>query len=111
MKKDILNKINVLYVEDEEDVRSLTSNVLSKFVKNVVLASDGEEGIELFSKHNAEDSELEPFDLVVTDINMPKVDGLEMIEELYKIDNDIPTIVTTAHNDADFLKHAINLSR
>ncbi|MEA3498571.1 MAG: response regulator, partial [Campylobacterota bacterium] len=109
MDKSILKKINVLYVEDEEEVRTLTSNVLKKFVNSVVLASHGKEGLEVFEKHNGEKSLLDPFDLVITDINMPKMDGLEMIEEIYKIDYTIPTIVTTAHNDADFLKHAINL--
>ncbi len=109
MDKSILNKINILYVEDEEEVRTLTSNVLSKFLNSVVLACHGKEGLEIFEKHNGEGSTLEDFDLIVTDINMPKMDGLEMLEEIYKIDHNIPAIVTTAHNDADFLKHAINL--
>ena len=109
MDKSILKKINILYVEDEEEVRTLTSNVLSKFVKNVVLACNGQEGLNLFKEYNGDESTLEDFDLVITDINMPKMDGLEMIEEIYKVDHSIPTIVTTAHNDADFLKHAINL--
>ncbi|MEA3554184.1 MAG: diguanylate cyclase [Campylobacterota bacterium] len=109
MDKSILKKINILYVEDEEEVRTLTSNVLSKFVNSVVLACHGKEGLEIFEKHNSEGSSLDHFDLIVTDINMPKMDGLEMLEEIYKIDHNIPAIVTTAHNDADFLKHAINL--
>lgn len=109
MDKSILKKINILYVEDEEEVRSLTSNVLSKFVNSIVLACHGQEGLEIFEKYNGENSTLEKFDLIITDINMPKMDGLEMLEEIYKIDHSIPAIVTTAHNDADFLKHAINL--
>jgi len=109
MDKSILNKINILYVEDEDEVRTLTSNVLSKFVNSVVLACHGKEGLEIFEKYNGEGSSLDDFDLIVTDINMPKMDGLEMLEEIYKIDHNIPAIVTTAHNDADFLKHAINL--
>ena len=109
MDKNILSKINILYVEDEVEVRTLTSNVLSKFVKNVVIASNGKEGLEIFEQHNSEDSSLDSFHLIVTDINMPKMDGLEMLENISKIDYDIPSIVTTAHNDADFLKQAINL--
>ena len=109
MDKSILNKINILYVEDEEEVRTLTSNVLLKFVNSVVIACHGKEGLEIFEKYNGKGSSLEDFDLIVTDINMPKMDGLEMLEEIYKIDHNTPAIVTTAHNDADFLKHAINL--
>ena len=80
MDKSILSKINILYVEDEEEVRTLTSNVLSKFVNSVELACHGKEGVEIFEKHNGEGSTLEHFDLIVTDINMPKMDGLEMLE-------------------------------
>lgn len=108
MDKKLLNKINILYVEDEEEVRSLTVNVLSKFVKNLVEACNGKEGLEIFEKHNGEFAEAEPFDLVITDINMPKMDGLSMLEAIGKIDRSVPSIITTAHNDADFLKKAIN---
>ena len=109
MNKDVLKKINILYVEDEDEVRSLTTNVLSKFVNSLVEAINGKEGLELFKKHNGENSPLnESFDLVITDINMPKMDGLEMLRGINEIDHAIPSIITTAHNDADFLKKAIN---
>lgn len=108
MNRSLLSKINVLYVEDEEEVRALTINVLKKFVKNLVSAVNGKEGLELFEKYN-KDSDLESFDLIITDINMPKMDGLTMLENIIKIDSNIPSIITTAHNDADFIKKAINL--
>jgi len=107
--KSILKKINILYVEDEDEVRTLTTGVLSKFVNSIITATNGLEGLEIFRDHNKEGSKLEEIDLIITDINMPKMDGLEMLEETYKIDHTTPAIVTTAHNDADFLKHAINL--
>ena len=109
MDKNFLKNINILYVEDEDDVRNLTSSILSKFLKNVVHAANGKEGLELFEKYNnTPDSEF-TIDLIVTDINMPKMNGLEMIREIHNIDYMIPTVITTAHSDADFLKEAIKL--
>ncbi len=109
MDKSVLNNIVVLYVEDEVEVSTLTAGILDKFTKKVLVAANGLEGLELFKKHNNENLGLDKINLVVTDINMPKMDGLEMIEEISKIDHNIPSVVTTAHNDADFLKKAINL--
>ncbi len=109
MNKDFLNDINILYVEDENDVRTLTSNILEKFLNRTVQASNGKEGLELFKKYNEDEKSEFKIDLIVTDINMPKMNGLEMIREIHKIDYTIPTVITTAHSDADFLKEAIKL--
>ncbi len=108
MDKSFLKHINILYAEDEEEIRSLTANVLSKFVNNIVEVSNGVEGIEKFKAHNINNTEEFKIDIVVTDINMPKMNGLEMIEEIEKLDSLVPSVITTAHNDADFLKKAIN---
>ena len=107
MDKDFLKNINILYVEDEEEVQELTSSFLSKFVNLIVSAANGKDGLEIFKKHYL-DEELKNFDLIVTDINMPKLNGLEMLAEITKIDNEVPAIVTTAHTDSMFLKQAIN---
>jgi diguanylate cyclase (GGDEF)-like protein len=104
--KKFLKNINVLYVEDEDEVRELTCSFLSKFVKNVISAQNGKEGLAVFEKYH--NNKLESIDLVVTDIDMPKMNGLEMLEEISKIDHLIPSIVTTAHNDSSFLKQSIN---
>ena len=108
MNKSFLKDINILYVEDEDVVRDITTNILSKFVKNVVLASDGLEGLELFKKYNLDNSFEFKIDIIVTDINMPKLNGLEMIEEIEKLDTTVPSIITTDHNDSAFLQKAIN---
>ena len=107
MDKSFLQNITILYVEDEDEVRELTSNFLSKFVHKIISAENGKEGLELFQKHQ-ENSDLDTIDLIVTDINMPKMNGLDMLLEIGKIDHLVPSIVTTAHNDASFLKEAIN---
>lgn len=86
-----LSKLSILYVEDEIDLRDTTSDSLKSFVKEIVVAADGKEGLELFKNQT--------FDLVITDINMPKMNGNDMMIEIRKINPDVPIIVTTAHND------------
>lgn len=108
MNNEILKKVNILYVEDEDEVRNLTTSILKSLVGNLVEACNGVEGLEIFKKHNLEKAEgTKPFDLVVTDINMPKMDGLSMLKEIHAVESDMPSIITTAHNDADFLKESI----
>lgn len=104
MDKSFLQNITILYVEDEEDLRALTTNILNKFVKEVVVAADGLEGLEQFKLYHEKGMSI---DLVVADINMPKMDGLTMLEEMQKVDHSIPSVITTAHSDANFLKKAI----
>lgn len=72
--KDITQKLRVLYVEDEDIVRETTVTFLKHFFDDMVVASDGEEGLESFEK--------EIFDLVITDLKMPKLSGEELIEKI-----------------------------
>jgi diguanylate cyclase (GGDEF)-like protein len=107
MDSKFLQNINILYVEDEEDVNLLTTSFLSSFVKNIFVAYNGQEGLDIFKEHNTQEHN-EPIDLIITDINMPKMNGLDMIKAIHKIDRFVPVIVTTAYDDATFLKEAIN---
>ena len=102
MNKDILKKINVLYVEDEDDVREFTSKTISSIVNKVIIAKDGQEGLDKFLEN-------QEINLILTDINMPKMGGLEMCEEIRKKDQEIPIVITSAHSDPDFLKKAIDV--
>ncbi len=110
MDKDLLNKIlklkselkiKVLYVEDNDIVRKDTVELLKEFFHQVETASNGEEGLEKFKKGK--------FDLIITDINMPKMNGIEMIKEIKKIDKRIPVIVITAFSDFKYLVECIKL--
>ncbi len=102
MNKEILKNINVLYVEDEDDVREFTSKTISTIVNKVVVACNGKEGLEEFNKNP-------DINLILTDINMPKMGGLEMCEEIRKEDKEIPIVITSAHSDPSFLKKAIDV--
>ncbi|RXJ88315.1 hypothetical protein CRV01_12925 [Arcobacter sp. CECT 8983] len=102
MNKEILKDINVLYVEDEDDVREFTSKTISTIVNSVVTAKNGVEGLEKFEENK-------DINLILTDINMPKMGGLEMCAEIRKVDNEIPIVITSAHSDPGFLKKAIDV--
>uniref|UniRef100_UPI00404771C7 diguanylate cyclase n=1 Tax=Aliarcobacter sp. TaxID=2321116 RepID=UPI00404771C7 len=103
MDKAILKDISVLYVEDEKDVREFTSNLLSSLLKKVYTAQDGQEGLDLFKENQSD------IDLIISDINMPKMNGLVMCEQIKIINKDIPLVITSAHNDTNFLKKAIEV--
>lgn len=103
MNRELLKEISILYVEDEKDVREFTAKLLATLVKKVFVAQNGLEGLETF-KENQKD-----IDLIVSDINMPKMDGLEMCKQIKAINKDIPLVITSAYNDPSFLKKAIDI--
>lgn len=103
MNKDIVENITVLYVEDEKDVREFTAKLLGSLVKKVYSAEDGLDGLKQF-KENIND-----IDLIVSDINMPKMDGLKMCSLIKDINKNIPIVITSAHNDPHFLNKAIQI--
>ena len=97
----MLSDIRLLYVKDDEDIAEEISFFLKRRVKELYVAKDGQEGIELFAKNRP--------DIVVTNIQMPKMDGLEMIAKIRETDAEIPIIITSAYNDIDFLSRSIEL--
>ena len=103
MNKEILKTISVLYVEDENDVREFTSKLLTSLLRKVYVAQDGLEGLKIYEENK------DDIDLIVSDINMPKMDGLSMCDAIKKINHEIPLVITSAHNDTNFLKRAIEI--
>lgn len=99
LEKKVKN-LTLLYVEDNKGLREQVSKVFEKIFKNVITASSGEEALELFEKH--------PSDIVVTDINMGKLNGLELSREIKKIDPFVKIIITSAFDDKEYLFEAID---
>ena len=96
-----LKKLNILYVEDDEVVNNIFSLIFKKYVKNLYSAFNGEEGLKIFKNNK--------IDIVISDIQMPKISGIEMAKEIRKIKEDIPIIFTTAFGDSGYLKEAIEI--
>jgi len=92
----------ILYVEDEQIVQNQTKMILDDFVKEVIVASDGEEGLKI-----ALDRDI---DVIITDILMPNLNGIDMLKTLKrKHDKHIPVIITTAFSESEYLIEAIKL--
>lgn len=97
-----LKDYKILYCEDDETVATIFTSLLHKFTNNFFYAKNGEEGLELYYKEKP--------DIVITDIEMPKKTGIELIEDIRKENEDIPIVITTAYGDGDFLFKAIDLN-
>ena len=83
--------LKILVVDDEERMRKLVKDFLTRKQYTVVEAADGEEAIDLFVKHN-------DFDLIILDVMMPKMDGWEVCREIRKLSK-IPIIMLTAKGE------------
>jgi len=105
--KEFLKTLNIIYVEDDEKIRSSLSAILSKVLGNVFICADGEEGLEQF-KSCSLDKQIH-IDAIISDINMPNMNGIDMIKEIRSLDEEIPVIFTTAHGEANYLMDAIKL--
>lgn len=103
INEQMLKDITVLYVEDDNAIQQNTIVTLELVNAKIIPAVDGKDGLEKFIENQ------EKIDIIVTDLSMPNMDGLEMIEEIKKINKDVPVLITTAHQDISYLKQAIEL--
>ena len=101
--KSLLKKFTLLYVEDDDVIRVELSQLLTNFFSMVHVAKNGKEGLRTFLENQDE------IDLILTDLNMPELSGIEMIKKIRTLDNKIPIIFATAHSDSEFLAEAIKL--
>ena len=103
LNKELLKRLKILYVEDDNIIRSELSQLLSNFFDIVYTAKDGKEGLEVYLQNKDE------IDIILSDINMPNLSGIEMVKSIRKINTKVPIFFTTAHSDNEFLSEAIKL--
>jgi len=97
-----MNKeISVLYVEDEEEIRLSTTKVFEYFCDKVYVASDGKEGLELYKRYKP--------DIVVSDLTMPNMNGIEMAKAIKEIDDEQYIVFMTAYTQENYFLEAIEL--
>ncbi len=94
-------KKQVLIVDDEPNLRKILAAQLARDGYDVMTAADGEEGLALLREHH--------IDLVVTDLKMPKIDGMELLRLALREDRDLPIVMITAHGTVDTAVEALKL--
>lgn len=97
-----LKSMKLLFVEDEEDLIEIIRDTLKKLDANFLTASNGEEALKIIENNN-------DISVIVTDINMPVMNGLVMIKELKKRGNTTPIIIMSAHTETDYINKAKEL--
>ena len=97
-----LKELSLLYAEDDPNIREELVHFLTPRVGKLLVASNGKEAWEQFTTHRP--------DIVVSDIKMPVMDGLQLAEEIKRKNRTVPVIFTTAFNDVQYLHQAINLN-
>ena len=93
--------LSILYVEDAKPLQNQVKKFLDKFFLNVFQAYDGEDGLKQYKEYKP--------DIILTDLTMPKKNGMDMIREIKYIDTNAKIIILSAHNDEDVLLNVIKL--
>jgi DNA-binding response OmpR family regulator len=104
MTKDVIEKLQrltLLYAEDEEGIRKNIADSLSYYVKEVIEARDGVEAYEFYLQKKP--------DIVLSDIHMPNLNGIDFVKKVREENKSIPIVIITAHTDKEYLLEAIEL--
>lgn len=98
---EIGKNIRVLYVEDDSQIREEFLHFLNRFFSSVTVATNGKEGLSKALENT--------YDLIITDIMMPKLNGLEMIEKIKEKKPSQPTMIISAYHELLMLHRSIEL--
>ncbi|MFO7923336.1 MAG: sigma-54 dependent transcriptional regulator [Bacteroidales bacterium] len=90
---------NILVIDDEKSIRNSLKEVLEYEKHSIDLSSDGDEGLDMFRKNK--------YDVVLLDIKMPGIDGIEVLENIMSESSDIPVIMISGHGNIDTAVEAI----
>ncbi len=99
--------LSLLLVEDYEPLRNDMAEVLEDLFKTVVVASNGVEALGLYDEYRKEHNRA--FDVVISDIEMPLMNGVDLCENLHQREEEQQIIILSAHTDSEYLLKLINL--
>lgn len=99
--KEKAKKISILYVEDDEKLQEHMNTFLNKIFDNADVVSNGREGLEKYNKNR--------YDIVITDINMPEMDGFALIEKIFKTNPNQCVIIVSAYTEPEYLEKSKQL--
>jgi serine phosphatase RsbU (regulator of sigma subunit) len=99
--KVVAKDLQILFVEDEKLVRIEIEEILSRIFKSVDLASNGKDGLKQYTKNK--------YDIVISDIKMPVMNGVEFVRHIKKINPEQKIIIISAHDDSDYLINLIDI--
>lgn len=94
--------MKVLYAEDENLIREEVSSILSFFFKEVISSANGNQALAYYEEHKP--------DILIFDICMPELDGLDLLRKIRLQDKNIPVIMLTAHTENPYLIRAVELN-
>ena len=95
-----MDKLTLLIVEDDKTVIQLISNILENHY-TIKVATDGEMGYKVYKKFSPS--------IIISDISMPNLDGIKMVQRIRENDHNTKVILTTSHSDIEYLKQSISL--
>jgi len=98
---DILANKTVLYAEDEYGIRKNITEILNNFFQRVTSVDDGLKALNEFKTND--------YDMLIFDISMPNLDGIETIKKIRKVNKKIPIIIISAYTEQEYLWRAIEL--
>lgn len=103
----ISKDLSLLYVEDDQSIRDKTAVIFKNLFNHIDIAEDGQEGLELYNKYKEDNSK--HYDIVVTDIQMPRLDGIGLAKEIVNVNKNQKIIIISAYDDKEYLIDLINL--
>jgi DNA-binding response OmpR family regulator len=99
--KDILQDLRILYIEDEADTRKFVSEILTMLCRRVIAVETANEGLVQYKQ--------EMPDIILSDVDLPGMNGIELVKEIRKENKTIPIILLTAHTKKEYLMDAVKL--
>lgn len=101
------NDISILFVEDDKEVSKKMELLLNEVFSNIKIAFDGIEALEEYENYFKLNNKY--LDLIITDIQMPNMNGIELIKAIYEKNSNQKIIVLSAHNESEYLMELVNL--